>query len=106
MKMASKALGPRYEPEVSDRRATGAVSMGANGWWSADLAVAIRRDDEILLTIRRYGAPGMADCDEGVDLCLRPGDLDALPVLLSGVIAQARRDGVITDNRRNRTSTP
>ena len=85
-----------YEPEGSDRRATGTVSLGSAGWWSADLIVAIRREAEILLTLNRHGAPGQADDDESVDLCLRPADLEALPVLLNGVIAQARRDGVLS----------
>lgn len=91
----------QFEPEGSDCRATGAVSLGSGGWWSADLIVATRRGDEILLTLRRHGAPGREDDDEHMDLCLRPADLEALPVLLNGVIAQARRDGVLPGRGRS-----
>ena len=97
MKRAAKKVGRiQYEPEGSDCRATGSVSLRSGGWWSADLIVSIRREDEILLTIHRHGAPGQEDDGASVDLRLRPGDLEALAVLLNGVIAQARRDGVLT----------
>jgi hypothetical protein len=103
MKRAVKRVGRiQYEPEGSDRRATGSVSLRSGGWWSADLIVSIRREGEILLTIHRHGAPGQEDDGASVDLCLGHNDLEALPVLLSGVIAQARRDGVLT--RRGRAA--
>ena len=97
MKRAAKKIGGiRYEPEGSDCRATGSVSLRSGGWWSADLVVSIRGGNEILLTIERHGAPGQEDDGTSVDLCLGHGDLEALPALLSGLIAQARRDGVLT----------
>jgi len=96
MKRAARVSGRiQYEPGASDCRATGSVSLGGGGWWSADLIVATGRDDEILLTLRRHGAQGREDEDESTDLCLRSADLEALPALLKGVIAQARRDGVL-----------
>ena len=101
MKRAAKNVRRiQYEPEGSDRRATGSVSLRSGGWWSADLIVSIRREDEVLMTIQRHGAPGQEDDGGSVDLCLGHGDLDALSVLLSGVIAQARRDGVLTPRVR------
>lgn len=101
MKRAAKTVGrTQYEPEGSDCRATGTVSLSCGGWWSADLIVAISQENEILLTLHRHGAPGREDDHEEVDLCLRPADLEALPVLLNGVIAQARRDGVLSAGHR------
>ena len=101
MKRPASNAGPiQYEQEGSDCRATGSVSLRGGGWWSADLIVSIRREDEILLTIHRHGAPGQDDDGTGVDLCLRRADLEALPVLLNGVIEQARRDGVLTRRLR------
>lgn len=93
---AKKVARTQYERESSDCRATGSVSLRGGGWWSADLIVSINREDQILLTIQRYAAPGQGDDGAGVDLCLRRADLEALPVLLNGVIAQARKDGVLT----------
>jgi len=102
MKQAAKRVERiQYEPEGSDCRATGSVSLRSGGWWSADLIVSIRREDQILLTLHRHGAPGQEDDGASVDLCLRPADLEALPVLLDGVIAQARRDGVLTRRVRS-----
>jgi len=101
MKRAARISGRiQYEPGASDCRATGTVSLGSGGWWSADLIVATHREDEILLTLRRHGAQGREDDDESTDLCLRPADLEALPVLLNGVIGQARRDGVLPGRGR------
>jgi hypothetical protein len=95
MKRAAKKVGQiHYEPEGSDSRATGSVSLQGGGWWSADLIVSTRRADDILLSIQRHGTPGQEDA-AGVDIRLRPADLEALPALLNGVIAQARRDGVL-----------
>ena len=97
MKQAAKTSGRiEYEPESSDCRAGGTVSIGSGGWWSAELIVAARRGEDILLTLQRRGMPGHEYLDQSLDLCLRPTDLEALPVLLNGVIAQARRDGVLS----------
>jgi hypothetical protein len=101
MKRVAKKVGRiQYEPEGSDCRATGSVSLRGGGWWSADLIVSIRRADEILLTIHHHGAPGQEDDGAGVDFRLRLADLEALPALLNGVIAQARRDGVLARRAR------
>lgn len=101
MKRAASTSGRiEYEPEGSDCRAGGAVSLGSGEWWSAELVVAIRRGEDILLTLQRHGMRGSEDLDQSVDLCLRPTDLEALPVLLNGVIAQARRDGVLSGRTR------
>ena len=96
MKRAAKKSGRnQYEPGASDCRATGSVSLVGGGWWSADLIVATSRADEILLTLRHHGAQGREHEDGSTDLCLKVDDLEALPALLGGVIAQARRDGVL-----------
>ena len=101
MRRAAKTSGDiQYEPEGSNCRAQGIVSLAGGGWWSADLIVAVSREHEILLTLRRHGASGREDGGASADLCLRPADLDALPVLLQGVIAQARREGVISGRVR------
>lgn len=96
MRRAAKKTGRNhYEPGASDCRATGSVSLAGGGWWSADLIVATSRADEILLTLRRHGAQGREHEDGSTDLCLRSADLEAIPALLCGVIAQARKDGVL-----------
>lgn len=98
----------RYESEGSDRRASGAVTLHDGGWWSIELIVAIHQENQILLTLHHHRTAGEEEVGNSVDLCLRPSDLEALPVLLNGVIAQARRDGVIPSRavvRRKRVRT-
>lgn len=92
---AARVKRVQYEPEGSDRRSSGTVSLHGGEWWSAELIVSIHRENEILLTLHHHETAGDDDGGNSVDLCLRPTDLEALPVLLSGVIAQARRDGVL-----------
>jgi hypothetical protein len=97
----------RYEDEGSVREARGSASVGRGVWWSAALVVPIRPGDRgdvrgnarapVLVRLERHGAlPGGAAVDvETVLVVPSSSELDAIVVLLGGVIAQARHDGVL-----------
>lgn len=90
-----------YEPGHSERQVTGSVTVGQESRWSALLAVPMTGDQSVLLTIERDGpTPAGAPAIPEVTLIIPPGEADALLMLLQGIVAQARRDGVLP--RRSR----
>ena len=88
---------PLYEDEGSTREAHGAVSVGRGAWWSAVLATPIDPSwgGTVVLRLERHGddAPGARGAREA--LLVAGDELDAIVTLLAGVVAQARRDGVL-----------
>jgi hypothetical protein len=98
----SSALGPGvdtsdgYEPEHSERQVTGSVELGPATRWYATLAVSMTGEQSSLVTIERTGPtpPGAPDVSD-VALVIPPGEADAVVVLLRGLVAHARRDGVL-----------
>jgi hypothetical protein len=95
-----------YEAGHSERQVTGSVAVGQEGRWVATLAVPMTGDQSALVIIEREGPTptGAPDISE-VMLVVPPGELDALLTLLRGIVAQARRDGVLV-RRRGRGSGP
>ena len=94
-----------YEPGHSERQATGFVTLAPDCRWSVTLAVPMTGDQSILLTLDREGPLVPAAPSVGqVGLIIPPGEVDAVLVLLQGVVAQARRDGVLA--RRSRKAPP
>ena len=91
--------GHRYDDEGSEARSLGSVSVGAGTWWSVALSVPGAPDavrDTVLVRIERHGAPDDERHGHGaVDLVLPSSEIDAVVTLLGGVVAQARRDGVL-----------
>ena len=87
-----------YEPEHSEQQVSGSVAAGEESRWFATLAVALTGDQSILLSIERDGpvTPG-APAVEDVALVIPSGEADAVLTLLHGVVAHARRDGVLPE---------
>jgi hypothetical protein len=91
----SDARGPSYEEEGSSRRAVGSVAVAADAWWSATLS-APEDGGPLLLTLERHGAaPERHRTGDVAELSLPASEIDAIVALISGVVAQARRDGVL-----------
>jgi hypothetical protein len=94
----------RYEDEGSIREARGSASVGRSAWWSVALVVQARPDElgdvggeeHALVRLERHGVmPAGAAVDAQSVLVVPSSELDTLVALLAGVIAQARRDGVL-----------
>ena len=100
---SSAAGAAEYEPGHSERQATGWVGVGPESRWGATLSVPMSGDQSALLTIAREGpvSAGAPDVPE-VSLVVPPGEADALLTLLRGIVAQARREGILV-RRRGRT---
>jgi hypothetical protein len=86
-----------YEDEGSERRALGSVRVGPRAHWAATLTVPVT-DPVALLDLARHGdlPAGYRGAEERVTLSLPVGELDALVGLVTGIVSQARRDGVLT----------
>lgn len=85
-----------YEPESSERRALGSVSISADAHWTATLTVPMAGGVAFVDLERRGALPrGYRGGEERAQLALPVGEVDALVALLSGVVAHARRDGVL-----------
>jgi hypothetical protein len=96
-----------YEPGHSERQVTGWVTVGAETRWAATLAVPMTDDQSALVTIEREGpTPVRAPAVPPVTLVIPPGEVDALLTLLRGLVAQARRDGVLVRRRGRAEDRP
>lgn len=90
-----------YEPEHSERQVTGSVAVGQESRWMGVLAVPMTGDQSALVTIEREGpTPAGAPAVEEVVLVIPPGEQEAVLTLLQGMIAHARRDGVLARRAR------
>lgn len=88
-----------YEDESSERRSSGSVSVGAGAWWSATLSVPVERGaPRAYVRLARHGVGGTRPEDggeESEDFAVPASEVDAVLVLLGGVVRQARRNGVL-----------
>lgn len=89
---------PRYDKETSDRISRGSVMLSRDTLWAAELAVSTTGDQSALLIIERHGT-GRGIGSQDAAIAIPPGEVDAVQTLLTGIIAQARRDGVLADSQ-------
>jgi hypothetical protein len=91
----------RYEPEGSERRTLGSVSVSAGSWWHATLTVPIRDANAALVTIKRHGdlPTGYRVGEEPTSFAVPAEELGAIVQLLTGVVDQAHGDGVLPPRR-------
>ena len=85
---------PSYESEGSERVSRGSVTLTSGGRWSATLEVRMGDEQGALLTMDRSG-PGGGPAPSDASVMIPPGEADALLTLLTGLIEQARADGVL-----------
>lgn len=86
-----------YEHEGSESRTIGSVLVAPRARWTARLTVPIPERNLMLVQLERDGdlPAGYRGAEERVCLSVPAGELDALLTLLSAVVADARRDGVL-----------
>jgi hypothetical protein len=87
----------RYESEGSERRSLGSVPVATDARWTATLTVPMPSRAVAFFQVERRGElpAGYRGAEESAFLSLPIGEVDALIALVTGVIAQARRDGVL-----------
>jgi hypothetical protein len=86
-----------YESEGSESRTLGSIPVAPGAHWTVTLTVPIPPRDIAFLQLERRGElpAGYLGAEESALLSLPIGEADALIALLVGVVAQARRDGVL-----------
>ncbi|NUO96085.1 MAG: hypothetical protein HOQ14_16505 [Gemmatimonadaceae bacterium] len=86
-----------YEDEGSERTSTGAINLTPDAAWRATLSVPLPGADAVFLRIERTGPlpDGYVGAEESAGLSVPVKELDTVMALLAGVIAQARRHGVV-----------
>lgn len=89
--------GGRYDDEGSERSATGSAGVTADSRWTATLTVPLPGADVVFLRIERQGPrpEGYRGAEESAGWSMPVGELEVVMEALAGVIAQARRDGVL-----------
>lgn len=92
---------PSYEDEGSDLVSRGSVTLPSGGCWSASVEVRMGAEQGALLTVNRSGS-GAGPAPTEASLMIPPGEADALLALLTGLIRQARSDGVLEGNVRHK----
>ena len=85
---------PSYESEGSERVSRGAVTLPSGGRWCGTLEVRMLDEQGALLTVNRSG-PGAGPAPSDASLMIPPGEAEALLTLLTGLVEQARADGVL-----------
>jgi hypothetical protein len=90
------ALSPAYQRPGRERVAKGSVPLPNGDRWSASIEAAGRGEQPALLTVERKSRrPVLEPADAA--LVIPPGEADALLALLNGLVAQARREGILPD---------
>ena len=85
-----------YEREGSERVSKGSIATPSGGRWFCKLEVPITGDQGALLTIE-HDESGGALAPAETTMVVPVGEADALVALLTGLIAQAKADGVLED---------
>jgi hypothetical protein len=88
---------PAYESEGSERRSLGSIPVTPVARWTATLTVPIPPRDVAFLEVEREGElpEGYRGAEERALLSVPVAEAGALIELLTGIVAQARRDGVL-----------
>ena len=85
-----------YESEGSERRSIGSISVTADAHWNATLTVPTTGDVAFLQLERQGALPaGYRGAEETAAFSLPIAEAEAVVDLLAGIVAQARRDGVL-----------
>jgi hypothetical protein len=89
--------GHVYDDEGSEQSAHGAVSVAPGRGWTGRLTVPITDAADIaFLLIQRHGdLPAGYSGEESADISIPAAEIDDVLALLVGLVAQARRHGVL-----------
>jgi hypothetical protein len=92
-------LGSRYQDEGSKRSATGSVTIATDAEWRATLTVPLPASSVAFLSLERRGPlpHGYRGSEEAALFSMPVTEVDAALSVLTGVAAQARRDGVLPE---------
>lgn len=82
-----------YEREGGERIARGSVALPSGFHWQATIEVPLRGDRSALLTLQRMAESSLEPAE--AVLAIPPGEAGAVLTLLTGILRQARKDGLL-----------
>jgi hypothetical protein len=87
-----------YDDEGSERQALGSLSVATDARWQGTLTVPMDHAGVMFFHLERIGSlpAGYRGGEERAFFSLPISEADAIVALLAGLIAQARRHGVLT----------
>lgn len=91
---AQPALSPVYRRLGRERVAKGSVRLPNGDRWSGSIEAAGEGDQAALLTVERKSRRRVLEPADAA-LVIPPGEAEALLALLNGLVAQARREGIL-----------
>jgi len=91
---AQPALSPVYQRPGRERVAKGTVRLPNGDRWSGSIEAAGEGDQPALLTVERKSRRRILEPADAA-LVIPSGEADALLALLNGLVAQARREGIL-----------
>jgi hypothetical protein len=98
----SRSRAPAFESEGAEQQVLGSVQLNTEARWSAVLTVPIPDSGTVFLSAKRQGPvrDGYRGGTDEIDVSFPVEETDAVVTLITSVIAEARRVGVLRDRFR------
>ena len=98
----SRSRAPAFESEGAEQQVLGSVHLDTEARWSAVLTVSIPDSGTVFLIATRHGPvpEGYRGGTDGIDVSFPIEETHAVLTLITSVIAEARRVGVLRDRFR------
>ena len=98
----SRSRAPTFESEGAEQQVLGSVHLDTESRWSAVLTVSIPDSGTVFLSAKRQGPlpDGYRGGTDEIDVSFPVEETDAVVTLVTSVIGEARRIGVLRDRFR------
>lgn len=100
--LPARSRAPVFESEGAEQQVLGSVQLDTESRWAAVLTVPMPDNGTVFLSAKRHGPvpEGYRGGTDEVDVSFPVEETDAVVVLITSVIAEARRVGVLRDDFR------
>ena len=97
-----QSRAPAFESEGAEQQVLGSVQLDTESRWSAVLTVPVPDSGTVFLSAKRHGPlpDGYRGGTDEIDVSFPVQEMDAVVTLITSVIAEARRVGVLRDDLR------
>lgn len=95
----ARSRAPAFESEGAEQQVLGSVHLATESRWSAVLTVSVPDSGTVFLSAKRHGPvpDGYRGGTNEIDVSFPVEETDAVVTLVTSVIAEARRVGVLRD---------
>lgn len=98
----SRSRAPTFESEGAEQQVLGSVNLDTEARWSAVVTVSVPDSGTVFLSAKRHGPvpEGYRGGTDEIDVSFPVEETDAVVTLITSVIEEARRVGVLRDRFR------